>query len=188
MHQVLALGLLTLAVLTQWTAHAYAQSQDPTIQYLIGTPTTLMDKGVFEIQRRLQNANRDPYWVANWPKRLRTGLLGSVYVYSRRIEIHVYVYPDSIDSPKDVCVDLHRFAQKILGFQPDETGRPRYMAESLADLFGHYRYTPTGQPENLGNRLLGIVAVQANVIPNSGGKAFCHSIGGGPIIDGQISE
>ena len=147
-----------------------------------------MDKGVFEIQRRLQNANRDPYWVANWPKRLRTGLLGSVDVYSRRIEIHVYVYPYSIDSPKDVCVDLHRFAQKILGIQPDETGSPRYMAEALADLFGHYSYTPTGHPENLGNRLLGIVAVQANVILNSGGKAFCQSIGGGPIMDGQISE
>ena len=82
MHQVLAFGLLTFAVLTQWVTHAHAQFQDPTIQYLISAPTTLMDKGVFEIQRRIQNANRDPYWLANWPERLRTGLLGSVYVYS----------------------------------------------------------------------------------------------------------
>ena len=187
MRKNLVLSLLTCAVLAQCGLHANAQTQDPTIQYLINAPITLMDKGVFEIQRKIERANLLPYWISNRPESLRNiALLSSVYVYSDRIAIHVYVYPEWIDGAGEVCIDLHKYAQKILGFQPNELGRPAYMSESLAEIFGHYSYAPTAHPENLGSRLLGIVSLQAAVIPNSGNKAFCHSIGGGPITSGQI--
>ena len=146
-----------------------------------------MDKGIFEIQRKIENANRLPYWVTHRPTSLRQmGLISSVYVYADRIAIHVYIYPDAIARSGDVCVDLHKFAQEVLGFQPDDTGRPRFMTEALGQIFGHYGYTPTEHPRNLGSRLLGIVAVQAAVVPNSGDKAFCHSLGGGPIRSGEL--
>lgn len=167
----------------------YASSPDPTIQYLLNAPTTLMDKGVFEIQTQIEKANRLPYWLANRPASLReVGLLSSVYIYPDRIAIHVQVYPNLVARPEDVCLDLHKFAQKVLGFQPDATGRPKYMAEALGKIFGHYSYSPTDHPQNLGSRLLGIVGIQASVVPNSGDKAFCHSFGGGPIKSGEIQN
>lgn len=148
-----------------------------------------MDKGVFEIQGKIESANRLPFWLANRPESLsQSALHSSVYIYPNRIAIHVQIYPDSVEKSDKVCAELHKFAQKILGFQPDVSGRPAHMAESLADIFGHYGYSPAGHPDNLGSRLLGIVALQAQVIPNSGNKAFCHSIGGGPITTGKVPD
>ena len=132
--RVKARALPALLSTSLWCLSAYAGSSDPTIQYLINVPTTLMDKGIFEIQRKIENANRLPYWIARRPSSLQqTGLVSSVYVYAERIAIHVYVYPDAAARSGDVCVDLHKFAQEVLGFQPDDTGRPRYMAEALGE-------------------------------------------------------
>ena len=187
--QFAARALLALFSTSLWYPCAHADSSDPTILYLINAPTTLMDKGIFEIQRKIADANHQPYWIARRPTNLHgTGLLSSVYVHSDRIAIHVYAYPDAATRSGEVCVDLHKFVQEVLGFQPDTDGRPRFMAEMLGEIFGHYGYAPTEHPRNLGNRLLGIVAVQAAVIPNTGDKAFCHSLGGGPIRSGELPD
>jgi len=105
-----------------------------------------------------------------------------------RIELHVQIYPKTkIENGRDACHELIRFSENVLGFQSEDT-RPKYMAETLSKIFGHYAYTPIGHPSNLGNRLKGLFAIQGMVIPNSGDKYFCYTVGGGPIIDGQLKN
>ncbi len=180
-------AMLALAVAAESSVSADRDATDPTISYLINAPTTLMDKGVFEIQRKIEASNSHPYWILNRPPSLGDNALHEyVYVWPEQIAVHLYVYPPKpVIDGKSACAELIRYAEDILGFQSGD-GRPKYMAESLADLFGHYSYMPEAHPTNLGNRLMGLFAIQGGVIPNNGEKHYCHSIGGAPIRVGQL--
>ena len=175
---------LTIACLTPQVESA---ETDPTIQYLVTTPMTLMDKGVFEIKSKMTAANTNPYLISIKPNVLSAyAIHHSVYVVPLRIELAVHVYPEqAISNGRATCHALLRYAEDVLGFQSKDS-RPEYMAESLAKIFGHNGYTPVGHPPNLGARLKGLFTVNAHVIPSSGDKHFCYSVGGGPIQDGKL--
>ena len=183
---------------TSMTTPAAQESIDPTFGFLINTPVTLMDKGVYEIQSALEKANNS-FWSLRRPLELaEMGAINpSVYVWPNRIEVRVYLYEESVNDAPRACHALITFAEDVLGFQSTAGlfrsenrsrigGRPRFMAEKLSEIFGHYGYTPSSHPRNLGNRLLGLFAIEGGVIPNNGEKQFCHSIGGGPIEDGEL--
>ena len=185
-HPVL-IALCCIAVIRCELSKAENIETDPTIQYLIGAPTSLMDKGVFEIERKIDAANVNFYFRSIQPKQLNgLWLRPLVVVQPLSIVLVIRIYPEgSIENGRDTCRILIRYAEDILGFQSGE-GRPKYMSESLAELFGHYRYAPVGHPTNLGERLKGLFAVEGGIVPNIGDKHFCHTVGGGPINDGEL--
>ena len=168
---------------TSMATIAAQEDTDPTLGYLINTPMTLMDKGVYEIRSTLEKAN-GPFWSLKRPPELvRLGAINpSIYVLPNRIEVRIYLHEESVVESQRVCHALITFAEDVLGFQSATDlflpsgnrsrigGRPRFMAEKLSEIFGHYGYTPTGHPKNLGNRLLGLFALQGGVIPNKGKK------------------
>ena len=105
-----------------------------------------------------------------------------VYVYPDRIIVNLYVGEEEDKNARATCHATIRIAQQALGFLPEEGG-PTYMAESLQEIFSHYKYDPVGHPSNLGNRLLGLFAMDAFVRVSG---VHCHTIGSGPIQDGEL--
>ena len=194
---IAVLSVVVVIVCASIATIAAQEATNPTLGYLINTPMTLMDKGVFEIRSTLEKANENPFWQMKRP--LEIAQMGavhpSVYVLPNRIEVLVHLYEESVANSQRACHALITYVEDVLGFQSTADihrnririgGRPRFMAEKLSEIFGHYGYTPTGHPKNLGSRLLGLFAIQGGVIPNNGKKGFCHSVGGGPIKDGEL--
>lgn len=166
---------------------AHAQNSDPTIQYLINAPLTLMDKAALEIQRKTERANNSTYYFNNRPAFMEVEALHtSLYVHSDRLIVASYVYPDKFEGGKDECVQMLRFAENVMGFRSDfENTSPNILRHGLTNLFSHYAYQPSDHPNEIGNRLLGIFTQQVAIVPNHGERQFCHSVGGGPIMMGE---
>lgn len=178
-----------ILLLSSFSVYATNIEIDPTIKYLIGTPTTLMDKGIFEIDRMLKEGNSNSFYINKRSNLIQNGAFsGSARVKHNRIEIRVYLYPPSIVQPTKACQDLLHYGESVLGFRSVFRGKVySNMLDQLSEIFGHYGYSPASHPDNLGGRLLGLVHMQAAIITDDGGKFFCNNVGGGEISDGKIN-
>jgi len=160
-------------------AHAAPSESKDAIDFLINAPMTMLDKGVIEIERSLDQVNSSVYFKSRRPAVISSfGFISHVSVELDHILINSFIYPDQMDevARKDACEKMVLTIEDVLGFQPKD-GNMQYLSESLQKIFSHVGYDTVKYPKNIGYRLAATFEIQANVVANSG-KTYCHSVGG----------